>query len=163
MNTKTKLSTLALSTIALSFVSQAAFADSSFENKKIALRSAQGLQIFVDATVEQTAPSQTGSFTKEIKSFEITTSQFGAFRAVVTLQCSAMHYPNSWSYQSSFTLDGFQSSGGAPFKASDYSRRRIESLFSGDRDECRVELSLVKDGIWQQDPINGTNNFLLDL
>ena len=57
-----------------------------------------------------------------------------------------------------------QGSGGAPFTIYDYGKHQIGyKAAAGDEDTCRVELSLVKDGVWQTDSINGTNNFVLNL
>lgn len=83
---------------------------------------------------------------------------------MLVLRCQANHYPNSWSYESSYEMDAYQSSGGDDFRIERLDRRQIEyASVGGDHDSCRTELALVKNGVWQTDPINGTNNFVLDL
>jgi hypothetical protein len=132
--------------------------------KNFNLRSSEGLDITVSAIVQETAPDAFGNQTRTLKQMSIQTSEFGSFRAVVVLNCTTYRYPNSSTYQSSFQMDGFQSSGGAPFVAADYSSRQIDYAgFGGDNDSCRVELALVKNGVWQTDPVNGTHNFILEL
>lgn len=141
-----------------------ALAETQTVRKTVQLRSVQGLQIEVKATVEETAPDAFGNQNRNLTSIEVVTDRFGPFRVVIVLNCFALHYPNSWSYQSSFQMDGFQASGGAPYLASSYQIRQLDYAgFGGDSDTCRTELALVMNDQWQTDPINGTNNFVLGL
>jgi hypothetical protein len=132
--------------------------------KNINLKSAEGLEIFVSAAIQESEADAWGNRTRNLTQISIQTSEFGSFRAVVVLNCTASRYPNSWTYQSSFQLDGFQSSGGAPFIANDFSSRQTAYAgFGGDKDSCRTELAIVKNGIWHTDPISGSHNFVLGL
>ena len=66
----------------------AATTGSGAEEKKVTLRSKQGLTITVNAKIEK------DQSTRNITSFRVGTDQFGAFRTVVTLKCQANHYPS---------------------------------------------------------------------
>jgi hypothetical protein len=147
----------------LSFVSLNAFASTSLVRKTFSLRSVQGLNINIAAEVEESDANPFGYRNRHLKSMSVTASEFGSFRVVVVLSCEARHYPNVWSYQSDFQMDAFQSSGGAPFEARDNSTHQLEYAAGLDSDSCRTELSVVKDGLWQVDPINGTTHFEIDL
>lgn len=160
MNTSMKIISSSLALLAAA----TALAEPQTVRKTVQLRSVQGLGIEVKATVEESAPDAFGNQDRNLTSIEVVTDRFGPFRVVIVLNCFALHYPNSWSYQSSFEMDAFQASGGAPFLASSYQTRQLEYAgFGGDSDTCRTELALVMNGQWQTDPVNGTNNFVLDL
>jgi hypothetical protein len=141
-----------------------ALAETRTVRKTFQLRSAQGLEIEVKADVQESETDAFGNQNRNLTSISVETDKFQSFRVVIVLKCSALHYPNSWSYQSSFIMDAVQASGGAPYLASSYETRQLEYAgFGGDSDTCRTELALVMNDQWQTDPVNGSNNFVLDL
>jgi 3'-phosphoadenosine 5'-phosphosulfate (PAPS) 3'-phosphatase len=141
-----------------------AFAETTKVTKFFSLQSTQGLRIGVNVKVGESESDAWGNRNRSITYLSLGTSSFGDFRTVFVLNCRAFRYPREWSYVNSFSIDGTQASGGAPFEARSVDRHQIEYAgYGGDSDTCRTELALVKDGVWQIDPINGTNNFVLDL
>jgi hypothetical protein len=152
------------SLVALSFFACSAIASENRLVRNIVLKSTQGLEIYVSASLQESEPDAWGNQTRHLNQFNVRTSEFGEFRAVIVLKCTAFRYPNLRHYESTFQMDATQSTQGAPYLASDFSDRQIAYAgFGGDRDSCRTELAIVKNGIWQRDPVNGTNNFVLEL
>ena len=151
-----------------------AFAETRTYEKQVNLRSASNTEINVRAVIAETDGDQNGSGDgvklRELVRVDVTSNlggdirdSFSKVRAVLVFTCSALHYPNSWSYGSEITLDLFQASGGAPMNAYSSERKLLNRSAYGDRDSCRTELAVVVDGKWQVDPVNGTNNFVLGL
>ena len=157
-----------------------AFADEMTVTKQVLLRSSEGITIGVTAQVAESEVKfvQYGREyrNKTIKNLAVGITKANSDRfigdgysapaqAVLTLKCSASHYPSSWSYSSSSVIDLNTSEvGPAAFGQKDLNAQiELVTESGGDVDGCRVELSVVAEGRWQVDPVNGSHNFILSL
>jgi hypothetical protein len=151
-----------------------AFAETRTYEKQVKLRSASNTEINVRAVISETDGDQSGGGggvkLRELVRIDVTSNfrgdirdAFSKVRTVLVFKCSALHYPNSWSYGSEIILDLFQALGGAPMNAYSSERKLLDRSAFGDTDSCRTELAVVVDGKRQVNPVNGTNNFTLGL